>query len=372
MAAEALKNLRFERSFPSFVVSLDKINAVAKLLAKHELRPEGVNMKTMVDDPAGKRILIAESATELPSDVIELIGPTELTAYSVSLDYRNVSLHDLLQKQLPDLSVIPANFETVGTLARLCLHDEHLPHKSVIGEAILLKNRGLKTVVAKVGKIDSVYRAMALDLIAGEDNFVTEVKQAGLRFRLDFSKVYWNSRLEHEHDLLVESFTEGAIVADAMCGIGPFAIRAALRRKCKVLANDLNPDSHKWLVENVKVNRCGDAVKCFNMDAREFIKMMFRDGGSDYLVMNLPATAVEFLDAVDAAANEFKETTRMPIVHFYAFSESTDDGHASIMARAKMALNRDPPDIQLKRVRDVSPKKFMFRCSFSASELVRE
>lgn len=82
---------------------------------------------------------------------------------------------------------------------------------------------------------------------AGDDSFETEVFQHGMCFRLDFSKVFWNSRLEYEHHRLVDKyFRPGQVVIDIMAGIGPFAVPAA-KAKCRVLANDLNPDSFKWL-----------------------------------------------------------------------------------------------------------------------------
>jgi tRNA G37 N-methylase Trm5 len=46
-------------------------------------------------------------------------------------------------------------------------------------------------------------------------------------------QVYWNSRLEAEHNRLVSSFQAGEVVADIMAGIGPFAVPAGLRG-CKV------------------------------------------------------------------------------------------------------------------------------------------
>lgn len=48
-------------------------------------------------------------------------------------------------------------------------------------------------------------------------------------------------------------FNPGAVVADVFAGVGPFAIPAA-KKGCAVLANDLNPNSHKYLVQNIKTN----------------------------------------------------------------------------------------------------------------------
>ena len=73
-------------------------------------------------------------------------------------------------------------------------------------------------------------------------------------FSFDFSKVYWNSRLHTEHDRLVQLFAPDDIVVDVFAGVGPFALPAA-KKGCGVLANDLNPESYKWLAHNVESNK---------------------------------------------------------------------------------------------------------------------
>lgn len=34
-----------------------------------------------------------------------------------------------------------------------------------------------------------------MELLAGEENYITVAKENGCNFEMDFSKVYWNSRL---------------------------------------------------------------------------------------------------------------------------------------------------------------------------------
>ena len=73
--------------------------------------------------------------------------------------------------------------------------------------------------------------------------------ESGCRFKFDFAKVYWNSRLGTEHERLVSLFGPGELIADVFAGVGPFAIPAA-RKNCLVLANDLNPSSTEYLARN--------------------------------------------------------------------------------------------------------------------------
>lgn len=86
-----------------------------------------------------------------------------------------------------------------------------------------------------MGSIENEFRVFQMDVIAGDSNLVTEVKQHKARFRLDYGEVYWNSRLEHEHRRLVDTFAPGQTIVDMMAGIGPFAIPAA-QKGCTVSA----------------------------------------------------------------------------------------------------------------------------------------
>lgn len=40
----------------------------------------------------------------------------------------------------------------------------------------------------------------------------------------------------------------------------------------QVIANDLNPDSFKYLKENIRINKVGEQVEANNIDGREFIQ----------------------------------------------------------------------------------------------------
>lgn len=294
-----------------------------------------------------ERTVVVDSNME-PLTVSKIIDRDglEVTDASVELDYRHISATEALRRLLPDVPEVPSSFEQIGHIAHLNLRDELRPYRYIIGTVLLDKNPKLKTVVNKIGTIENEWRVFSMELLAGKDDMVAEVRQHGARFRLDFRNVYWNSRLEAEHLRLVERwFKEGDVVADAMAGIGPFAIPAA-RRGCRVLANDLNPDSHKWLLENIKINKVAGAVTAFNLDGRDFLrqvaqgnlqltekpsetKVVAADRASaqpcDHIVMNLPATAVEFLDALPSAFSlDVWEERKLPMVHVYAFLKADE------------------------------------------------
>ena len=56
-------------------------------------------------------------------------------------------------------------------------------------QVVLDKNPNLRTVVNKLGSIESEYRVFAMEVLAGQACLQTEVKQHAARFQLDFSQV---------------------------------------------------------------------------------------------------------------------------------------------------------------------------------------
>lgn len=65
----------------------------------------------------------------------------------------------------------------------------------ISGQVILDKHRTIKTVVNKLKSIDSEFRNFKMELLAGEQDYTTTVKEHGCTFTFDFSKVYWNTKL---------------------------------------------------------------------------------------------------------------------------------------------------------------------------------
>jgi tRNA (guanine37-N1)-methyltransferase len=147
--------------------------------------------------------------------------------------------------------------------------------------------------------------------------------------------VYWNSRLHTEHDRLIQLFKPNEYVCDVFAGVGPFALPAA-KKGAIVYANDLNPSSYEWMKENMKANKIMSGLHPYNMDGRAFIRQAVKDLQAtskewktfDHFVMNLPATAIEFLDAFRGLYYDQKELfqtrSRLPMIHCHCFTKSTD------------------------------------------------
>lgn len=251
------------------------------------------------------------------------------------------------------------------------------------GQVLLDKNTPqIKTVVNKTNTIDETFRFFKMEILAGEDNMKATVKEDGCIFEFDFSRVYWNSRLQTEHKRLVESFSKTDIICDMFAGVGPFAIPAA-KKGCYIHANDLNPSSYQALVRNAKLNKVEKNITAYNMDGREFIKKMVKSLAVkpdsmnhmfNHVVMNLPASAIEFLDIFKGLFSNFKdkltigESSRshftLPMIHCYCFSKSeVPENDAQSQAEKVLGAKMDK-DCKVHYVRDVAPNKAMLCVSF--------
>ena len=397
------------------------------------------------------------------------VGAREVVDHVVELGYGHLGTDVVLRRILPAGVEVPGSFEQVGHIAHLNLRADQHPYRHAIAEAILDKNAPrLRCVVNKVGSINATFRTFDMEVLAGEgvgdvvrveaDGQVggraleTELVEYQCRFKLDYARVYWNSRLEAEHRRLIDAyFSRGSVVVDMMAGIGPFAVPAAAVRGCEVYANDLNPHAVKWLRVNVERNvdkkrrvavtegarkgrgknkgggdgaqakqqreqqQQGDRqqsegsaskvgavgrVHVYNMCGRQFVRGLLLgegeterppaeyarvSGGSDawpveplrsfdHAVMNLPASAIEFLDTFRGLFREAVALGRwdparpLPRIHCYCFAPHNATPE-DVMKMASERLGSPgclvaADGVAVHDVRDVSPSKHMFCISF--------
>jgi tRNA (guanine37-N1)-methyltransferase len=227
------------------------------------------------------------------------------------------ALHGKLPPEL--VAVLPQAFDIVGDIVIIDIPPPLKPHQNQIGEAILQTHPNIKTVLAKAGDISGIYRIRDYTLIAGEDKTSTVHREFGCSYHVDVAKAYFSPRLSHEHERVASLVQPGEVVADLFAGVGPFSVLIGKRcPEAKVYAVDLNPNAVELLTINVSVNRVDKRVFPILADAREIAKDKLR-GVADRVIMNLPETAIDF---VDAACNAIKPVGG--VVHFYGFVRMPD------------------------------------------------
>ena len=329
---------------------------------------------------ASKLVLLSptlDSEAAFPAQLSSLVAEHHLpiTHHAVQLTYALHSLDEVLTAVLPAGVPPPSSFETVGHLAHVNLLPCHLPYRRLIGAAIVSHSPAIRCVVNKLSAISNEYRVLPMEVIAGDEaDTRVLVKEHGCQFRFDYRLVYWNSRLATEHRRLVELIQPHDTVVDIFAGIGPFVISAAKRAQqsaqadgeagreekqqpCHILANDKNVHSFDALNDNVALNGVSGRLRTYNMDAREFVADVKQQLAEqrlprvDHVIMNLPATAIAFLDclrglyphrAQPMAAGVETEEPPCPVVHVYSFSNA-DDKVADVMSRIEAAIQHSLP-----------------------------
>ncbi|XP_019225220.1 PREDICTED: tRNA (guanine(37)-N1)-methyltransferase 2 isoform X1 [Nicotiana attenuata] len=479
-----LEESKFDMRLELWALRIPREHCKAAMRILHGHLLDRPRVKPITEDPTNEktRFMIFSEKVKRPdlSDIpaqklAELKGlcQFEVAPYLLTLGYSYWSADHILKQILPPGLEVPSSFETIGHIAHLNITDELLPYKDVIGKVIYDKNYPrIQTVVNKVGTITNEFRVPKFEILAGKDDMVTEVKQYGSTFKLDYSLVYWNSRLEHEHLRLVSQFQVGETICDMFAGIGPFAIPAA-QKECVVYANDLNPDSICYLKINAEINKVDHLVYPYNLDARKFISQLMavscngsnaeadadfsekpssqadgetlskdyevkevqektscniagpddssmvaavsvtsvkrrsessqeegegrsavNDGVSvagrkkrgpnkrmkgseslntkpwehvDHVIMNLPASALEFLDAFRGLIRRRYWKGSLPWIHCYCFMRASET-EDYIISVAESALGARIQSSVFHRVRDVAPNKAMFCLSFRLPE----
>ena len=231
------------------------------------------------------------------------------------------TLIQVLENQLPPnlLASIPHSLDIIGDIAIIEIPPELKPHENLIGEAILKTHKNIKTVLAKAGAISGTYRIRDFTFIAGEHKTQTIHREYGCQYHVDVAKAYFSPRLSHEHQRVASLVKADETVVDLFAGVGPFSVLIAKNNPIvKVYAVDINPEAVELLKTNIRVNRVENRVYPILGDTRQIAAKRL-NGIADRAIMNLPETAIEF---IDAACKTLKP--KGGIIHFYGFIRQPD------------------------------------------------
>lgn len=373
----------FEKNIEVPYVSIQN-NNISKILPcfkKYMLKMP--NFKSVRTEDMETQIILDPQRVKTWSDIensdrqsLEELGISEnnILKKRLTLTYKNYSSENVFKSVLPPDEDGMSSYTTVGHILHVNLREHLFPYKYLIGQVLYDKTPNCKTVVNKVDAIDNTYRNFKMEILYGEDNMTVKVKENNCLYEFDFSKVYWNSRLSTEHERIVKTIQPNDVVFDIFAGVGPFAIPAA-KKGCIVYANDLNPESYKWLVHNKKLNKIKDKhLITFCKDGRDFILKDVKDiilkyinSNNIHIIMNLPGSAVEFLNNFRGLyeENEIQQITKSIIVHVYCFAKGEDFLEiAKNLVIKNIQMDISDKIIEIFNVRTVSNFKEMMRVSF--------
>jgi tRNA (guanine37-N1)-methyltransferase len=228
-------------------------------------------------------------------------------------------LRGVISEDLIDL--VPSSFDIIGSRDK-AIGIIEIPqgleeHEKDIADAMMNANKNIVSVLAKESERTGKFRTRRYRLVTGDPNTEVLHKESGCLFRVDPRRVYFSTRESSERDRLVDEVEAPEGVLVMFSGIAPLPIRIAkAHKKVRVTAVELNPEAHRYAVENIFLNKVADRVRLIQGDVREVCPSM----GEKFnrVLMPLPRGAYLFLDI---AIPMLKEDGTL---HFYHWSPENE------------------------------------------------
>jgi tRNA (guanine37-N1)-methyltransferase len=211
-----------------------------------------------------------------------------------------------------------------------------------------LKN--IKVVLASASAVNGEYRLKKLLFVAGERRTETIHKEYGSRLLIDVSNVYFSPRLATERHRIAQLVQPDETVVDMFAGVGPYTVMLAKKIK-KAIAFELNPIAFRYLQKNIDLNKLNNVLACLG-NANDLAPKF--EAAADRVIMNLPHSAFNFLDAALTLIS-----CDGGVIHFYDVQAQEHFPHS--VERVRKAVQSDRriiETIRLKKVRSYAPGRY--------------
>jgi tRNA (guanine37-N1)-methyltransferase len=187
-------------------------------------------------------------------------------------------LREKLQGIVPQecLGGLSDGFHVIGNIAILSLAPELASYKKEIAGAVLSSGKNIHTVLNKTSKLQGEKRVACFELMAGCGNTNTVHREFGFLYRLDVTRVFFNSHLAHERMRVAAKVMACEDVLVPFSGVGPFAIPLAARG-AHVVALEKSREACLYLAENARLNQVDEMIAIINADAFQMAKLLRKD-----------------------------------------------------------------------------------------------
>ncbi|OPY34864.1 MAG: tRNA wyosine derivatives biosynthesis protein Taw2 [Methanomassiliicoccales archaeon PtaU1.Bin124] len=257
---------------------------------REKLNRQGMVVKERCILDRDEWILIPLHEGEVPAEFskFELVEEDPAPRETFRKPMRNI--RGMLDLDDSLLSILPEKWEMLGNVIIFRLPAELEPYGPTIAEAYA-KELNAKAVVQEVGVISGVTRRPATRLLYGTDT-VTVHPEGGIFYKLDPTQVMFSSGNFEEKRRMAALDCRGETVVDMFAGIGYFTLPLAKRAHAKeVIACEINPVSHRFLCDNVRLNGLDDVIRPVLGDNRDLPGERF----ADRVLMGYVGTTEQFL-----------------------------------------------------------------------------
>ncbi len=207
-----------------------------------------------------------------------------------------------------ELSVLPRGFQTIGNVVIIKLKPLLLEKKILIAEKYLDLLPSIKSVYLNSGRVKGQFRTPEkIEFLVGEENSIVKHKEHGVIYKFNFTKIMFSMGNLSERKFLATLVKEGEVIVDMFAGIGYFSLPIAKHSKPKkIFSIELNPDSFKYLTENIKLNHFEDIITPINGDSKSEVINLSKLGlKADRVIMGVFPAPKDFIkEALTLAKDE--------------------------------------------------------------------
>lgn len=271
-----------------------------------------------------------------------------------------------LEGKIPEdlLESLPSSFDILGSrsgaVAIIEIPEEFASYEKEIASAIKAVHRNVKSVLSKDSGREGEYRLRSLRLTAGDPDTEVIHKESGCRFKLDPRVTYFSNRESTERERIVELVLPGEDILVMFSGVSPLAICIAKRHpQVTVTAIEINPEAHRYAIENVRLNKVTDRVTPILGDVRDVCPSLNKV--FDRVLMPLPKGAHMFLDIAVPMVKPGG------VLHFYHWAPEDDlYGEAQrLVSEAATEAGRQAEFVGGEKVALYSPRVYKVRVDAS-------
>jgi len=253
----------------------------------------------------------------------------------------------------------PRAFDVLGNIAvvRFPL-DFKKSEKKKFAEQLLKKQKPIKTVLEKKGKIKGRLRKISTNYLAGEKTKEVLYRENNCVFRFNIDTTYFSPRLSNERKEIAKLVRKGEDVLVMFAGVAPYSIVIAKNSKArKVVSNEINREANKYAKLNIELNKVKNKVELWPGDIKrvsERVREKF-----DVIVMPRPQLKETFLKQA------FKLSKKATRIYYYDFCKV--DEKNSIIEKIKEQAKKARKKIKILKIKhagEIAPYKIRLRVDF--------
>jgi len=255
-----------------------------------------------------------------------------------------------------------ASYDWIGDIAILKFSkDAEKKEKKEYAEEFLKKNKGIKTILEKAGRIKGRLRIAGTRFLAGKDRRETIYIENGCRFKINVDETYFSTRLANQRQKIAEEIARKVTkkknkILVMFAGIAPFPIVIAKKlkdagKKAKIISNEINRKASRYAEENVRLNKFQDYIKVVQGDSKKLpakLKERF-----DFIVMPRPNLKDTFLDIA------LKFSKKGARIYYYGFGTKE-----KVLEEIKRDAGKKAGKIKIEKAGEIAPYKYRWLARF--------